>query len=126
LGGFRWRLILFGKPCGIESAKAECLVFSIQEGEGELPLQGSLRMHAEPISTVYDKVGSGKYGFEYFGYTVLVRSTSDTNKYLVKSDRKVLEQSPEKLEGLKSGQLLDKSWVVLREGVRPSEGIWCR
>jgi hypothetical protein len=83
-------------------------------------------MHAEPISTVYDKVGSGKYGFEYFGYTVLVRSTSDTNKYLVKSDRKVLEQSPEKLEGLKSGQLLDKSWVVLREGVRPSEGIWCR
>ena len=126
LGGFKWRLILFGKPCGVESAKAECLVFSIQEGEGELPLQGSLRMHAEPISTVYDKVGSGRYGFEYFGYAVLVRSTSDTNKYLVKSDRKVLEQSPEKLEGLKSGQLLDKSWVVLREGVRPSEGIWCR
>jgi hypothetical protein len=126
LGGFKWRVVLFGKPCGMESAKAEWLVFSIKEGEDQLSLQGSLRMHSEPIATVYDKVGSGKYGFEYFGYAVLVRSTSDPKKYLVKSDKKVLEQSPEKLEGLKSGQLLDKSWVVLREGVRPSEGIWFR
>lgn len=126
LGSFEWRIVLFGKPCGMESAKAEWLVFCVKDGEGDFPLQGLMRIEPESVSTVYDKVGSGKYGFEYFGYAVLVRSTSDPTKILVKSDRKILEQSPEKLKELKSGQLLDKTWGVVREGVRPSEGIWCR
>lgn len=126
LGSFFWKIILFGKPCGMDSAKAEWLVFCVKDGEGDLTLQGLMRMQPESVSTVYDKVGSGKYGYEYFGYTVLVRSKSDPKKFLVKSDKKVLEQSPEKLEELKTGQLLDKAWGVVREGVRPSEGIWCR
>lgn len=126
LGGFKWRLILFGKPCGMESAKAEWLVFSIKEGQGDLPLQGALRCVPDPVSTVYDKLGTGRYGYEYFGYVLLARSIIDSKQILVKSDKKILEQSPEKLEELKGGQLLDKSWMVVREGVRPSEGIWYR
>jgi hypothetical protein len=83
-------------------------------------------MEPEPVATVYDKVGSGKYGFEYFGYAVVVRSSSNPEKFLVKSDKKILEQSADKLGELKAGQLLDKTWAVVQEGVRPSEGIWYR
>jgi len=126
MGRFSWKTILFGKPCGRESAKAEWLVFCVKEGECDLPLQGFARMESEPVSTVYDKVGSGKYGFEYFGYAVVVRSSSNPEKFLVKSDKKILEQSADKLGELKAGQLLDKTWAVVQEGVRPSEGIWYR
>ena len=126
MGRFSWKTILFGKPCGRESANAEWLVLCVKEGESDLPIQGFARMAAEPVSTVYDKVGTGKYGFEYFGYAVVVRSSSNPEKFLVKSNKKILEQSADKLEALKAGQLLDKTWAVVREGVRPSEGIWCR
>ena len=126
MGRFSWKTILFGKPCGRESAKAEWLVFCVKEGESDLPLQGFARMESESVSTVYDKVGSGKYGFEYFGYAVVVRSSSNPEKFLVKSDKKILEQSADKLGELKAGQLLDKTWAVVQEGVRPSEGIWYR
>ena len=123
LGAYRWKTLLFGKPCGSDSEKGEYVVFSTKEGEGDLPLQGRLRMEVEPVSTVYDKVGSGKYGYEYFGYAVVVRSLHETNSVLVKSDKKNLEQMPEKYDELKGGELLDKSWKVVRKGVRPSEGL---
>lgn len=123
LGGFKWKTILFGKPCGRGTDQGEWVVFSTKEGEGELPLQGRLRMDVEPISTVYDKVGSGNYGYEYFGYAVVVRSSLDPNVVVVKADKRALEQSPEKYDDLKGGELLDKSWKVVRRGIRPSEGI---
>jgi hypothetical protein len=123
LGAFRWKTFLFGKPCGREKEQGEFLVFSSKEGQGDLPLQGKLRMEVEPVTTVYDKVGSGNYGFEYFGYAVLVRSSSDEKVVLVKSDKKVLERSPEKLDELSGGELLDKGWNVVRQRLRPYQGI---
>ena len=80
-------------------------------------------MEVEPVSTVYDKMGSGRYGFEYFGYAVVVRSKEDSSCVFVKADKKVLEQAPETLQELNEGELLDKSWKVVRRGIRPSEGI---
>ena len=123
LGSFRWKTLLFGKPCGRDRDRGEFLVFSSKEGEGDLPLQGRLRMEVEPVSTVYDKVGSGNYGYEYFGYAVVVRSSSDEKSVLIKSDKKSLEQSPEKYDELSGGELLDKTWKVVRKGVRPNQGI---
>jgi len=123
LGAFRWKTFLFGKPCGREKEQGEFLVFSSKEGEGELLLQSRLRMEVEPVSTVYDKVGSGNYGYEYFGYAVVVRSTTDEKAVLVKSDKKVLEKVLEKYEELSGGELVDKNWKVVRKGVRPNLGI---
>ena len=123
LGSFKWKVLLFGKPCNREWEKGDFYVFSVKEGEGDLPLQGKARMDVEPVSTVYDKVGTGKYGFEYLGYVAVIRSCADPKVVLVKSDRKNLEQAPEKLEDLAGGDLLDKTWKVVRSGVRPSEGI---
>lgn len=123
LGAFAWKTLLFGKPCGPEADKAAYLVFSAKEGEGDLPLQGRLRMEVETVSTVYDKMGSGKYGYEYLGYAVVIRSKGDPNSVFVKADKKVLEQTPESLAELTGGELLDKSWKVVRKVVRPSEGI---
>lgn len=123
LGGFKWKVLLFGKPCNREWEKGDFYVFSVKEGEGDLPVQGKMRMDAEPVSTVYDKVGSGKYGFEYFGYVAVIRSLADPKVVLVKSDKKNLEQAPDKLEELTGGDLLDTAWKVVRKGVRPSEGI---
>ena len=123
LGAFGWKTLLFGRPCGPEEDKAAYLVLSTKEGEGDLPLQGRLRMEVEPVSTVYDKMGSGKFGYEYFGYVVVIRSRGESASTIVKADKKVLEQNPETLDRLNGGELLDKSWKVVRKGVRPSEGL---
>ena len=66
------------------------VVFQKGDWAVDLPLKGTAQVPIKETSTTYDKTGSGKFGFEYYGYLFVVQNTSD-EYFIVKSNRKEFE-----------------------------------
>ena len=92
IGSLRGKYWVIGKNVGGWSSggTGRYVVFQRGDWETNLPLKGTAQIPIKETRTMYDKTGSGKFGYEYFGYLFVIQSESG-EYVVVKSNRKEFE-----------------------------------
>ncbi len=109
IGGLKGKYWVIGQTAGGWSTGGTGKYVVFQKGDWavDLPLKGTVQVPIKETSTTYDKTGSGKFGFEYYGYLFVVQNTSD--EYLiVKSNRKEFEDGGSRFLQLEEKMTFDK------------------
>ena len=109
IGGLKGKYWVIGQTVGGWSTGGTGKYVVFQKGDRavDLPLKGTVQVPIKETSTTYDKTGSGKFGFEYYGYLFVVQNTSD--EYLiVKSNRKEFEDGGSRFLQLEEKMTFDK------------------
>ena len=103
---------IIGESCGglTTSGSGEFVVFQVSEWDCEIPNQGNVNINISSIQTCYDKTGSGKYGYEYYGYLLTLQS-SDGSIVTVKSSQKEFEDQVDAFKKLKANTSFNKDLV---------------
>ena len=103
---------IIGKSCGgwTTSGSGEFVVFQDSGWDCEIPNQGNVNINIGSIQTCYDKIGSGKYGYEYYGYLLTLQS-SDGRIVVVKSSQKEFEDRVDDFKKLKANTSFNKDLV---------------
>lgn len=92
IGSLKGKYWIIGQNTGGWSSggTGKYVIFQRGDWEANLPLKGTTQIPVKETRTMYDKTGSGKFGYEYFGYLFVIQSES--GEYLVvKSNRKEFE-----------------------------------
>ena len=92
IGGLKGQYWIIGQNTGGWSSggTGKYVVFQRGEWQADLPLKGTAQIPIKETRTIYDKTGSGKFGYEYFGYLFVIQSESG-EYVVVKSNRKEFE-----------------------------------
>ena len=100
---------IIGKSCGgwTTSGSGEFVVFQDSGWDCEIPNQGNVNINIGSIQTCYDKTGSGRFGYEYYGYLITVHG-GDGRIILVKSSRKEFETAVGAFEKLTANTSFNK------------------
>ena len=109
IGGLKGKYWVIGQTVGGWSTggTGKYVVFQKGDWAADLPLKGTAQVPIKETSTTYDKTGSGKFGFEYYGYLFVVQNASD--EYLiVKSNRKEFEDGGSRFLQLEENMTFDK------------------
>jgi hypothetical protein len=103
---------IIGKACGgwTTSGSGEFVVFQESGWECEMPNQGNVHVNIGTTQTCYDKTGSGKFGYEYYGYLITMQS-SDGSIILVKSSQKEYENQVDAFKKLKASTSFNKDLI---------------
>ena len=103
---------IIGKSCGgwTTSGSGEFVVFQDSGWDCEIPNQGNVNINIGSIQTCYDKIGSGKYGYEYYGYLLTLQSL-DGRIVAVKSSQKEFEDQVDAFKKLKANTSFNKDLV---------------
>jgi len=106
LTGHYW---IIGKSAGgwTSSGSGEFVIFQEATWECEMPKQAKAHIDIAPTQTCYDKTGSGRFGYEYYGYLITVQG-GDGRIILVKSSRKEFESAVDAFEKLKANTSFNK------------------
>ena len=106
LTGHYW---IIGKSAGgwTSSGSGEFVIFQEATWECEMPKQAKAHIDIAPTQTCYDKTGSGRFGYEYYGYLITVQG-GDGRIILVKSSRKEFESAVGAFEKLKANTSFNK------------------
>jgi hypothetical protein len=103
---------IIGKSCGgwTTSGSGEFVVFQESGWECEMPTQGNVHVKIGSTQTCYDKTGSGKYGYEYYGYLITVEAP-DGGIIMVKSSQKEYEVQVDAFKKLKANISFNKDLI---------------
>jgi len=103
---------IIGKSCGgwTTSGCGEFVVFQESGWECEMTNQGNVQVNIGSIQTCYDKTGSGKYGYEYYGYLITVESP-DVGIVITKSNQKEFEAQVDAFKNLKANMSFNKDLI---------------
>jgi len=106
LTGHYW---IIGKSAGgwTSSGSGEFVIFQEAGWECEMSKQAKEHVDIAPTQTCYDKTGSGRFGYEYYGYLITVQGR-DGRIILVKSSRKEFESAVDAFEKLKVNTSFNK------------------
>jgi hypothetical protein len=109
LSGHYW---IIGKSAGglTSSGSGEFLVFQDSDWACELSNQAKVHVEIAATQTSYDKMGSGRFGYEYYGYLIAVQG-ADGTLILAKSSRKEFERAVAAFEKLKANTTFNKDLV---------------
>ena len=109
LVGHYW---IIGKSAGgwTTSGSGEFVVFQDSDWACEMSNQAKVHVEIASTQTCYDKMGSGKFGYEYYGYLITVQG-ADGALILVKSSRKEFEKAAAGFEKLKANTSFNKDLV---------------
>lgn len=109
IGGLKGKYWVIGQTVGGWSTGGTGKYVVFQKGDWavDLPLKGTAQVPIKETSTTYDKTGSGKFGFEYYGYLFVVQNTSD-EYFIVKSNRKEFEDGGSRFLQLEEKMTFDK------------------
>lgn len=112
IGNLKGRYWIFGQNVGGWSTggTGKYIVFQAADWETELPLKGTAQVPFQETRTLFDKTGSGKFGYEYYGYLFVVQNTSG-EYVLVKSNRKEFEQGGPAFLKLEEKMTFDKDLI---------------
>jgi len=112
IGNLKGNYWIIGKNCGgwTTSGSGEFVVFQESGWECEMPTQGNVHVKIGSTQTCYDKTGSGRYGYEYYGYLITVE-TPDGGIIMVKSSQKDLEGQVDAFKKLKANMSFNKDLI---------------
>ena len=109
VGGLKGKYWIIGQTVGGWAAggTGKYIVFQRDEWTVDLPLKGSAQVPIEETSTMFDKTGSGKFGFEYYGYLFVIQNSS--SEYIViKSNKREFEEGGPAFLKLEEKMTFDK------------------
>jgi hypothetical protein len=106
LSGHYW---IIGKSTGgwTYAGSGEFVIFQESDWKCEMSKQAKVHVDIAPTQTCYDKTGSGRFGYEYYGYLITVKG-ADGRLILAKSSRKEYESEVESFEKLKANTGFNK------------------
>lgn len=109
VSGHYW---IIGKSAGgwTTSGSGEFVVFQDSDWACEMSKEAKVHVEIAPTQTCYDKTGSGRFGYEYYGYLFTVQG-ADGRLILVKSSRKEYETAVPAFEKLKANTSFNKDLV---------------
>ena len=109
LSGHYW---IIGKSAGgwTTSGSGEFIVFQDSDWACEMSNQAKVHVEIASTQTCYDKMGSGRFGYEYYGYVITVQG-ADGALILAKSSRKEFETAVAAFEKLKANTTFNKDLV---------------
>ena len=109
LSGHYW---IIGKSAGgwTTSGSGEFIVFQDSDWACEMSNQAKVHLEIAATQTCYDKTGSGRFGYEYYGYLITVEG-ADGTLILVKSSRKEFETAVAAFKKLKANVSFNKDLV---------------
>jgi hypothetical protein len=109
LSGHYW---IIGKSAGgwTMSGSGEFIVFQESGWACEMSNQAKVHVEIASTQTCYDKMGSGRFGYEYYGYLIAVQG-ADGTLILAKSSRKEFERAVAAFEKLKANTTFNKDLV---------------
>ena len=112
IGKLKGNYWIIGKNCGgwTTSGSGEFVVFQESGWECEMPTQGNVHVEIGSTKTCYDKTGSGKYGYEYYGYLITVESP-DVGIVMAKSNKKEFEAQVDAFKNLKADMSFNKDLI---------------
>ena len=109
VSGHYW---IIGKSAGgwTTSGSGEFVVFQDSDWACEMSNQAKVHLEIAATQTCYDKTGSGRFGYEYYGYLITVEG-ADGTLILVKSSRKEFETAVAAFKKLKANVSFNKDLV---------------
>ena len=117
VGGLKGKYWIIGQTVGGWSTggTGKFIVFQRDDWSAELPLKGSAQVSVKETSTMFDKTGSGKFGYEYYGYLLVIQDPSD--KYIIiKSNKKEFEEGGPAFLQLEERMTFDKDFKPKARG----------
>jgi hypothetical protein len=111
IGDLKGKYWIIGQSVGgwSRGGTGKYVVFEREDWSANLPLKGTSQIFIQETSTVYDKMGSGKFGYEYYGYLFVAQDEADTY-VLVKSNRKEFENAGPSFLKLEEKMTFDKDF----------------
>lgn len=109
IGNLKGKYWIIGQNTGGWSSggTGKYVVFQRGDWDANLPLKGATQIPIQETRTTYDKTGSGKFGYEYFGYLFVIQNELD-EYVLVKSNRKEFENGGPKFLKLEEKMTFDR------------------
>lgn len=117
IGPIQGKYWLVGQSTGGYSSggTGEFIIFETNEWSCDLAMGSKAHIDLKGLKTVYDKMGSGKFGYEYYGYLLLVNE-GDGKAISVKSNKKVFEENSKKFSEFKTRDTFDKNFEAKAAG----------
>lgn len=109
MGSLKGKYWIIGQSVGGWSTggTGKYVVFQREDWNATLPLKGSVQIPVKETRTMYDKTGSGKFGYEYYGFLFVIQNDLD-DYILVKSNRKEFENGGPDFLKLEESMTFDK------------------
>ena len=111
IGDLKGKYWIIGQSVGgwSHGGTGKYVVFQREDWSANLPLKGTSQISIQETGTMYDKTGSGKFGYEYYGYLFVAQNEADTY-VLVKSNRKEFENAGPSFLKLEEKMTFDKDF----------------
>lgn len=109
IGGLKGKYWILGQTVGGWSSGGvgKFIVFQRDDWAVELPLKGAAQVSIKETSTMFDKTGSGRFGFEYYGYLFVIQNM-EGEYVIIKSNRKEFEEGGPDFLKLEEKMTFDK------------------
>ena len=109
VGNLKGKYWIIGQSVGGWSTggTGKYVVFQREDWNASLSLKGTAQVPIKETRTMYDKTGSGKFGYEYYGFLFVIQNESD-DYIVVKSNRKEFENGGPDFLKLEESTTFDK------------------